>query len=183
MPINNCKLGKNIIFEDLDKTIIKDCEIGDNVFIGAYSKLVNLKIGNDTKIFSFVNLYGPNLNIGNNCKIGSFVEIQKDVKIGDFCVVSSHSFVCSGVVLEGHNFIGHSCAFTNDRTPIPFNENYKLERTIIKQGASIGSRTVLLPVTVGKSVLVGCGSVVVKNVPDNAIIVGNPGRILKYKET
>lgn len=118
----------------------------------------------------------------SNCKIGSFVEIQKDVDIGDFCVVSSHSFICSGVTLEGHNFIGHLCAFINDKSPQAFNENYKLEKTIIKEYASIGSRTVLLPVIVGKNALIGCGTCVTKDIPDNAIVVGNPGRILKYKE-
>jgi acetyltransferase-like isoleucine patch superfamily enzyme len=186
MPINKFttryRAGKNLILEDPHNIIIKDCRIGNNVFIGAYTKLVNVTIGDNTKIFSFVNLYGPNLNIGNNCKIGSFVEIQKDVEIGDFCVVSSHSFVCSGVTLEGHNFIGHLCGFTNDRQPHAFNENYKLEKTIIREYASIGSRTILLPVTVGRNALIGCGTCVTKNVPDNAIVVGNPGCILKYKE-
>jgi len=169
MPIYNCKLGKDIVFEDLDKTIIKDCKIGDNVFIGAYTKLVNVQIGNNTKIFSFVNLYGPNLTIGNNCKIGSFVEIQRDVTIGNFCVISSHSFICSGVTLEGNNFIGHSCVFTNDRNPKPFNTNYKQEQTLIKIGASIGSGSRLLPITVGKNSLIGLGSNVVTNIPDNSI--------------
>jgi acetyltransferase-like isoleucine patch superfamily enzyme len=181
MPINNCKLGKNVIFEDLDKTIIKDCEIGDNVFIGAYSKLINLKIGNDTKIFSFVNLYGPNLNIGNNCKIGSFVEIQRDVEIGDFCVISSHSFVCSKVTLEGRNFIGHSCIFSNDREPRPFNVDYKQEPTLIKQGACIGSGSKLLPIIVGIDALIGLGSVVVDNVPDYGIVYGKNSKAVLVK--
>jgi len=183
MPINNCKIGKNVVFEEGNTSIIEDCKIGDSVFIGAYSKLVNVNIGNNTKIFSFVNLYGPSLNIGNNCKIGSFVEIQKDVDIGDFCVVSSHSFICSGVFLRGHNFIGHLCGFTNDKQPQAFNKNYKMENTIIQEYASIGSRTILLPVIVGRNALIGCGAVITKNVPDNAIVIGNPGRILKYKET
>jgi acetyltransferase-like isoleucine patch superfamily enzyme len=183
MPINNCKLGKNVIFEDSNKTIIDSCELGDNVFIAAYSKLINVKIGKDSKVFSFVNLYGPNLNIGNNCKIGSFVEIQKDVEIRDFCVVSSHSFICSGVTLEGYNFIGHHCCFTNDKNPEVFNANYNLEKTTIRHGANIGSGSKLLPIIVGQFATIGLGSVVVKDVPDGAIIVGNPGRILKYKET
>jgi acetyltransferase-like isoleucine patch superfamily enzyme len=183
MPINNCKLGKNVIFEDLDKTMIDNCELGDNVFIAAYSKLVNVKIGNDSKVFSFVNLYGPNLNIGNNCKIGSFVEIQKDVEIGDFCVVSSHSFVCSGVTLEGHNFIGHHCCFTNDRNPKAFNNKYTQEKTTIKKNSNIGSGTKLLPVIVGENSLIGLGSIVTTNIPNNCIAFSKKAKAeIKNKE-
>jgi acetyltransferase-like isoleucine patch superfamily enzyme len=174
--IRDCKIGKNVIFEDINKTIIKNCTIGNNVFIGAYTKLINVNIKDNTKIFSFVNLYGPNLNIGKNCKIGSFVEIQKDVKIGNFCIISSHSFLCSGVILRGNNFIGHHCCFTNDRKPKAFNNNYILEKTIIQKGANIGSGTRLLPVIIGENSLIGMGSIVVTNIPSNCIAISKKAK-------
>jgi acetyltransferase-like isoleucine patch superfamily enzyme len=158
-------------------------EIALNVFREAslHSFVKNTEIGNDTKIWYFSNIYGA--TIGKNCMIGTFVELQKDVKIGDNSKISSHSFLCSGVEIGKNVFIGHGVAFINDRSPIASNKDWKMEKTIVKDGASIGSNATILPVTIGKNALIGAGAVVTKDVPDNAIVVGNPGRILKYKET
>lgn len=181
--IKNCKLGKNVIFEDMNSIIIKNSTIGNNVFIGANTKIINTKIGNNCKIYSFVNLYGPNLIISNHCKIGTFVEITNNVYIGPNSVISSHSFICSGVTLEGNNFIGHGVLFTNDKNPIPYNTKFKLEKTLVKSGAVIGTGCKLLPIIIGKKSTIGMGSIVTKNVPDKAVVYGKAARatIIKFK--
>jgi UDP-2-acetamido-3-amino-2,3-dideoxy-glucuronate N-acetyltransferase len=144
-------------------------------------------LGENVKIFhpDLVNLYG--CSIGNETKIGTFVEIQKNVIIGDRCKVSSHSFLCDGVVLEDEVFIGHGVMFTNDLYPRASNEDGTLKtesdweavQTLVKKGASIGSNATILPgITIGKKVIVGAGAVVTEDVPDYAIVVGVPARIV-----
>jgi acetyltransferase-like isoleucine patch superfamily enzyme len=147
----------------------------------------DVKLGLNVKIFhpNLVNLYG--CTIGDDTKIGTFVEIQKNVMIGNRCKVSSHSFLCEGVILEDEVFIGHGVMFTNDVYPRATNEDGSLKtdsdwdvvRTLAKFGASIGSNATILPgVTIGKKAIVGAGAVVTEDVPDYAIVVGVPARIV-----
>jgi acetyltransferase-like isoleucine patch superfamily enzyme len=146
----------------------------------------DVRLGRDVKIYAFVNLYG--CEIGDETKIGTFVEIQKGVKIGQRCKISSHTFICEGVTIESEVFVGHGVTFINDRLPrattaagTPQTEaDWDCQRTTVRRGASIGSGVTLLGgVTVGEDALVGAGSVVTKDVPAGATVAGNPARILQ----
>jgi len=146
----------------------------------------DVKLGRDVKIFDFVNLYG--CEIGDNTKIGTFVEIQKGAIIGKNCKISSHTFICEGVTVEDNVFIGHNVTFINDAYPRATTEDGKLQSeadwiivpTLVKRGASIGSRvTLLCGITIGENAIVGAGSVVTKNVPPETIVAGNPAHVLR----
>ena len=142
----------------------------------------NTKIGDGTKVWEFANIYGA--EIGDNCTIGSYVEIQDEVKIGNNVTVSSHSFICSLVTVGNDVFIGHGVMTINDLHPPSFRRTGSKnhwKKTVIKDGAIIGSNVTLLPVTIGKNAEIGAGSVVIKDVPDYAIVAGNPARIIKNK--
>jgi acetyltransferase-like isoleucine patch superfamily enzyme len=147
----------------------------------------DVKLGRDVRLSKFINLYG--CEIGDETKIGAFVEIQKNAKVGKCCKISSHTFICEGVVIEDNVFIGHGVMFINDRYPrattaeghLQTEADWKVEETVIKRGASVGSNTTILSNTsIGENAIVGAGSVVTKDVPSNAIVAGNPARVLRY---
>jgi acetyltransferase-like isoleucine patch superfamily enzyme len=143
-------------------------------------------LGKDVKVYDFVNLYG--CAIGDRSKIGTFVEIQKGARIGADCKISSHTFICEGVQIEDGVFVGHNVSFINDKYPRAVNadgslqtdKDWKVISTRVKKGASIGtSATILCGVTIGAGATVGAGSVVTRDVPDGAVVAGNPARIVK----
>ena len=146
----------------------------------------DVRLGKDVKLSPFVNLYG--CEVGDNTKIGAFVEIQKNAKVGKNCKISSHTFVCEGVSIQDNVFVGHGVVFINDLFPrattaqgeLQTEKDWKVERTLVKKGASIGSgSTILANVVIGENAMVGAGSVVTRDVPDNAIVAGNPARVLR----
>lgn len=147
----------------------------------------SVKLGKDVKLSKFINLYG--CEIGDESKIGAFVEIQKNASVGKRCKISSHTFVCEGVEIQDNVFIGHSVTFINDSYPrattgdgqLQTEADWKVEKTVVSKGASIGSgSTILSSLTIGENAIVGAGSVVTKNVPANAIVAGNPAKVLRY---
>ncbi len=147
----------------------------------------SVKLGKDVRLSKFINLYG--CEIGDETKIGAFVEIQKNSSVGKRCKISSHTFVCEGVEIQDNVFIGHSVTFINDSYPrattasgdLQTEADWQVEKTLISKGASIGSgSTILSNITVGENAIVGAGSVVTKNVPANAIVAGNPAKVLRY---
>jgi acetyltransferase-like isoleucine patch superfamily enzyme len=146
----------------------------------------DVKLGGNIKLAKFINLYG--CTIGDNTKIGAFVEVQKNAIVGRNCKISSHTFICEGVTIEDDVFIGHGVTFVNDLYPratapngrLQTEADWKVEHTLVKQGASIGSgSTILAKVTIGENAIIGAGSVVTKNVPPGTIVAGNPAKVLR----
>jgi len=146
----------------------------------------DVKLGHGVKLGRFINLYG--CEIGDETKIGAFVEIQKNATVGRRCKISSHTFICEGVTIEDYVFIGHGVMFVNDSFPrattssgeLQTGSDWKVETTLIKKGASIGSgATILSNITVGERAIVGAGAVVTRDVPPNTIVVGNPAKVLR----
>jgi UDP-2-acetamido-3-amino-2,3-dideoxy-glucuronate N-acetyltransferase len=146
----------------------------------------DVKLGKDVAIYNFVNLYGCSIDDGS--KIGSYVEVQKNVSIGKNCKISSHTFICEGVEIEDNVFIGHGVMFTNDLYPrattidgsMQTEQDWKVIPTYIRKNASVGSGvTILAGIEIGQNAIVGAGSVVTKNVPANAIVAGNPAKVIR----
>ena len=147
----------------------------------------DVRLGHGVVIFhpDLVNLYG--CQIGDGTKIGSFVEIQKKATIGKNCKISSHSFICEGVEIEDEVFIGHGVKFINDLYPhattaegnLQGEADWKVVRTVVRARASIGTNATILPnVTIGRGAMIGAAAVVVANVPDHAVVIGVPGRVI-----
>lgn len=151
----------------------------------AYQSIApDVKLGKGVRIFDFVNMYG--CEVGDDSKIGAFVEVQKGVKIGRNCKISTHTFICEGVTIEDNVFVGHNVSFINDKHPrattadggMQTEADWKVVPTLVKKGASIGtSATILCGVTIGENAIVGAGSVVTKDVPANTIVAGVPARV------
>ena len=146
----------------------------------------DVKLGKDVKLSTFINLYG--CEIGDETKVGAFVEIQKNATVGRRCKISSHTFICEGVTIEDNVFIGHGVMFVNDMYPrataaggtLQTEQDWKVEKTLVRQGASIGTGvTVLANVTIGEEAIVGAGAVVTRDVPPRTIVAGNPARVLR----
>ena len=146
----------------------------------------NVQVGENVKIYDFVNLYGCSIDDGS--KIGTFVEIQRGAFIGKNCKISSHSFICEGVKIGDGVFVGHNVSFINDKYPKAVNddgslqtdEDWNMVETYVGNQVSIGtSATILCGVKIGDHATIGAGSVVTKDVPSGAIVAGNPAKILK----
>ena len=155
-----------------------------------YRLINDVEFGEDVVVYSFVNLYG--CSIGDGTRIGTFVEIQRGARIGSNCKIQSHTFICDGIDIRDRVFVGHGVMFINDLSPrataddgsLQTEADWKLVRTVVERGASIGSGAVILGgIRIGAKALIGAGAVVTRDVQPNEIVVGNPARVHRRHET
>ena len=161
----------------MTQSIVEDSDLGDGTEVEEFTVIHDSVIGDDCKIWRFCNIYGT--KIGDDCMVGSLVEIQGDTQIGDGCRIQSHAFVCSLVTLEDDVFVSHGAKFVNDVRP-PSGDRDEWQETLVREGVSIGTNATVLPVEIGKNALVGAGAVVIDDVPENAIVAGNPAEVVGY---
>lgn len=159
--------------------IVKNSDLGNGTTVAEFTAIHDTTIGDDCKIWRSSNIYGA--EIGDDCMIGSLVEIQEGTLIGDGCRIQSHAFVCSLVTLEDDVFVSHGAKFVNDLRP-PSGDEDEWAETIVHEGASVGTNATVLPVEIGENALIGAGAVVTEDVPENAIVAGNPAEIIDYIE-
>lgn len=140
------------------------------------------KIGNNTRVWAFVHILHGAI-IGEDCNICDHVFIENDVIVGDRVTIKSGVQLWDGIRINNDVFVGPNVTFTNDKFPRSKKYPKEYPVTTVKEGASIGANATILPeIIIGKKAMVGAGSVVTKNVPNNAIVVGNPARIVKILE-
>ena len=143
------------------------------------SDVKSLSIGEGTKIWQYCVVF-PNAVIGKNCNICAFVLIENEVFIGDNVTIKSGVQIWDGITIKDNVCIGPNVTFTNDKFPRSKNQNWELKKTLIEEGASIGANSTVLPgITIGKNSMIGAGSVVTKDVPENELWLGNPARFVK----
>ncbi|HLC66300.1 MAG TPA: acyltransferase [Candidatus Nanoarchaeia archaeon] len=145
----------------------------------AYQLIKNCRVGKDTKIWNFVNLY--DCEIGDQCMVGPFVEIQAEVKIGNNCRVQSHSFLCSLLTVGDNVFIGHGVMFINDTKPPRLRPHW--QPILVERGVVIGSNATIFPVTIGENAIIGAGAVVMHDIPANAVVAGNPAKVIRMRRS
>lgn len=160
-----------------ERNIVENSELGDGTTVAEFTVIHDSIVGDDCTIWRFDNIYGT--DIGDDCMVGSMVEIQADTEIGDGCRIQSHAFVCSLVTLADDVFVSHGAKFVNDVRP-PSGDNSEWEETTVHEGVSIGTNATVLPVEIGANALVGAGAVVVEDVPEGAIVAGNPAEVIGY---
>ena len=186
-PFNDGHAGLRVVqMLEAASESLKERSVG--LFMNQYNAIAeDVKLGQNVRLSKFINLYG--CEVGDETKIGAFVEIQKNARVGKRCKISSHSFICEGVVIEDNVFIGHGVTFINDSYPrattadggLQTEADWKVERTIVRKGASIGSGATILPNTcIGENAIVGAGSVVTKDVLANSVVAGNPAKFIRY---
>jgi acetyltransferase-like isoleucine patch superfamily enzyme len=162
---------------------IKNTKLGAGATVGDFCVISDSEIGTGSRVYDQANLF--KCSIGRHCKIDSFVYIEGDVVIGDNCNLRAHVFVSTGVEIKTHVFIGPGATFTNDKQPRVKEDRgeWTIPKTVVEDYASVGARAVILPgVTIGKNALVGAGAVVTKDVPPNAVVVGNPAKIIGHRK-
>lgn len=162
---------------EMDLNIVENSTLGEGTEVAEFTVVHDSEFGDDCTVWRFCNIYGA--EVGDDCMVGSLVEIQEDVVIGDGCRVQSHAFLCSLVELKEEVFVSHGVKFVNDVYP-PSGDPEEWEETVVGEGASVGTNATLLPVEVGEDALVGAGAVVTEDVPDGAIVAGNPAEVVGY---
>jgi len=145
-----------------------------------YSVIQKTKVGQNSRIYDQVNLYG--CSIGKNTKVDAYTYVEEGVVIGDNCKIRPFAFIPTGVTIEDNVFIAPHVTFTNDKYPRASGE-WKLLETRVRTFASVGAGSTIVPgVTIGRNALIGAGSVVTKDIPNNAIVLGNPARVVGYRK-